>query len=327
MADTSPEDVLLELKKSFLEDRHEIQRVIEDIETRIAQNKSFISSLNRKEDCDYSLFSPRNVTRVYKDQVFEKQVEIENLEESLAQNYKKLSNITKKLDSLNSIKLQASDEPREAEKPADNSLFIKLQEDDRRRIAADLHDGALQNLSLVMHNMELSEKFIDNDPVRAKLELPSNRKLVKETIDEIRRTIYNLRPMQFDDFGFQKSLENLLDSYKSRTEMEITYSIDSFEHTDSVILLTVFRIIQELAVNSIKHSKGTELKVLALDEQNHMYIEVTDNGLGMAVSSAEKENHFGLRIVKERVASLGGKILFPVVDKGCKAVIEIPYQG
>ena len=133
--------------------------------------------------------------------------------------------------------------------------------------------------------------------------------------------------MQFDDFGFQTSLENLLDSYNSRTEMEITYSIESFEHTDSVILLTVFRIIQELAVNSIKHSKGTELKVLELDEQNHMYIEVTDNGLGMAVSSAEKENHFGLRIVKERVASLGGKILFPVVDKGCKAVIEIPYQG
>ncbi len=326
MAETNPEDVLLELKKSFLEDRHDIQSAIEEIETRIAQNKSYISSLNRKEDCDYSLFSPRSVTRVYKDQVFEKQVEIDNLEESLARQYKKLSNVTKKLDALNTIKIRDTEESKEPEK-TDNSLFIKLQEDDRRRIAADLHDGALQNLSLVMHNMELAEKFIDNDPVRAKLEISSNRKLVKETIDEIRRTIYNLRPMQFDDFGFQKSLENLLDSYKSRTEMEITYSVDSFDNTDSVILLTVFRIIQELVINAIKHSKGTTLNVLVLDEQNHMYIEVADDGLGMTGMSAEKENHFGLRIVKERVASLGGKILFPVIDKGCKAVIEIPYQG
>ena len=206
---------------------------------------------------------------------------------------------------------------------ADSSIFLRLQEQDRQRIAAELHDSVLQNLSLVMHNLELAEKFIDYDAVRAKLELESNRKIVKETIDDIRSTIFDLRPMQFDDFGFKKTLENQLEGYKLRTPMEITYRIDDIDSKDNLVLLTIFRIVQELVINSIKHSKGNSINVQVLEAGEGIYIEESDDGIGISEEDLKKDNHFGLKILKERVGMIGGSIKRLEDARGTKIVIEI----
>lgn len=325
MSETQAENVLLELKKNFLDDKRELQEQIVEIETQIKQLKEYIDSLSKKDECDYNMFSPRSASRVYKDQIYEKQNEIEQLEEDLRICYKKLSAVTKKIDSLNSLDTSSLQIEKEVSQPSeDKSIYLKLQEDDRQRIASDLHDSVLQNLALVMHNLELAEKFIDYDVVRTKLELESNRKLVKDTIEEIRSTIFDLRPMQFDDFGFKKSLENQLEAYFGRTNMAIHYSIDNLEETNHFVLLTVFRIVQELVVNSIKHSNGKVINVQVLDEKTKIYIEVSDDGNGMDKDAFDKSNHFGLKILKERVDIIGGTLHFPLVDKGVRVVIEIP---
>ena len=309
-----------------------------DIETEIRQCKDYIESLNKKDENDYNMFSPRSASRVYKDQVYEKRLQIEELEETLRSYYKKLGSITKKIDSLNyfnandnmvdeeesSSQEEVEDKPVEKEfNDSDSSIFLRLQEQDRQRIAADLHDSVLQNLSLVMHNLELAEKFIDYDAVRAKLELESNRKIVKETIDDIRSTIFDLRPMQFDDFGFKKTLENQLEGYKLRTPMEITYRIDDIDSKDNLILLTIFRIIQELVINSIKHSKGNSINVQVLEAGTGIYIEESDDGIGISEEDLKKDNHFGLKILKERVGMIGGTIKRIEDARGTKIVIEI----
>lgn len=326
MADNNSGEILLNLKESFLEEKRDIQNSIIEIETQIQECKEYVVSLNKKDESDFSMFSPRSASRVYKDQVSEKKLEIEDLEEKLRIHYKKLSNVTKKIDSLNSLNadnlsLQSSDANDEKEQ---HSLFLKFQEDDRQRIAADLHDSVLQNLSLIMHNMELANKFIDYDPIRAKLEIETNRKLVKETIDEIRDTIFDLRPMQFDDFGFKITLENTLESYKSRTDMSLEYHIDNIDSSNHLILLTIFRIVQELVSNSIKHSEGENLLVQVLDESSKIYIEVFDDGMGISDNDFNKEDHFGFKILKERISAVGGTLFFPKVEKGLKVVIEIP---
>lgn len=326
MSDNNPDEILLDLKKSFLDDKRELQDRIVELETRIKQASEFIESLNRKDDNEYSLFSPRSTSKVYKDQIYEKKLEIEELEEQLRVYYRKLSNITKKIDSLNSLSPESVNivNPSVSFEPKESSLYLQLQEEDRQRIAADLHDSVLQNLSLVMHNLELSQKFIDYDPVRAKLELESNRKLVKEIIDDIRSTIFDLRPMQFDDFGFKKTMENLLDAYKERTDIEIEYRIDELEGRDNIVLLTVFRIIQELVSNSIKHSGGSKIEVSVLDEKSRIYIEESDNGVGLPGDSENKDYHYGLKILKERINSLNGTYRYASVVEGSKMIIEIP---
>ncbi|MCR5723032.1 MAG: sensor histidine kinase [Lachnospiraceae bacterium] len=338
MPDSKAGNILLELKRSFLDDKKEIQDKIVDIETEIRQCKDYIESLNKKDENDYNMFSPRSASRVYKDQVYEKRIEIEELEETLRQYYKKLGSITKKIDSLNyfnsndtiadkeSEPAQVKEEVKESEpeiSSKDSSIFLRLQEQDRQRIAAELHDSVLQNLSLVMHNLELAEKFIDYDAVRAKLELESNRKIVKETIDDIRSTIFDLRPMQFDDFGFRKTLENQLEEYKLRTSMDITYRIDDIDSRDNLILLTIFRIVQELVINSIKHSKGNNINVQVLEAGSGIYIEESDDGIGISDEDLKKDNHFGLKILKERVNMINGNIKRLEDSRGTKIVIEI----
>lgn len=359
MSDNNLFSVLHDFKKSFLDDKQVLQDRIVEIETEIKECNMFIDSLNRKDDCDYNIFSPRSASRIYKDQVYEKKVRIEELEEELKGIYKKLSQVTKKLDSLDTINTdddnnisESSDDNDylEADSVTDSSLdnsqveytldentsdvdvndaelkkvFLKMQEDDRQRIAAELHDSVLQNLSLLMHNLELSEKFIDIDPVRAKLEIASNRKIIKSAIEEMRNTVFDLRPMQFDDFGFKKSLENFLETLQSRTSIDIQYNIEDIDDLDNIVLLTIFRIVQELVNNAIKHSQASCIDILLLYDGKNVSIEVSDDGIGFNPVTMNKENHFGLKILNDRIKLINGEINYPNMNKGFKAVVKIP---
>ncbi len=327
MSKERSENIILELRKTFLDDRKSLQDQIVETETLIRQNNDYIESLSKKDDNDYNVFSPRSASRVYKDLVTEKKSEIEELENKVRELYKKLSNVTKKLDSLSELnpeELEASKEEARVISSLGKAKLLELQEDDRQRIAADLHDTVLQNLSLVMHNLELSAKFVDYDPIRAKLEIESNRKLVKDTIDDIRGTIFDLRPMQFDDFGFKRTLENQISNYKNRTTMEISYKVDELEGLDSIYLITVFRVAQELMINSIKHSEGTKLDISISRTASNIIIKVSDDGKGISDGAEAIDNHFGLKILKERVEIIGGFVNISSSSQGTEVTVNIP---
>ena len=327
MSKERSENIILELRKTFLDDRKSLQDQIVETETLIRQNNDYIESLSKKDDNDYNVFSPRSASRVYKDFVAEKKSEIEELENKVRELYKKLSNVTKKLDSLSELnpeELEASKEEARVISSLGKAKLLELQEDDRQRIAADLHDTVLQNLSLVMHNLELSAKFVDYDPIRAKLEIESNRKLVKDTIDDIRGTIFDLRPMQFDDFGFKRTLENQISNYKNRTTMDISYKVDELEGLDSIYLITVFRVAQELMINSIKHSEGTKLDISITRTASNIIIKVSDDGKGISDGADAIDNHFGLKILKERVEIIGGFVNISSSSQGTEVTVNIP---
>ena len=327
MSKERSENIILELRKTFLDDRKSLQDQIVETETLIRQNNDYIESLSKKDDNDYNVFSPRSASRVYKDLVAEKKSEIEELENKVRELYKKLSNVTKKLDSLSELnpeELEASKEEARVISSLGKAKLLELQEDDRQRIAADLHDTVLQNLSLVMHNLELSAKFVDYDPIRAKLEIESNRKLVKDTNDDIRGTIFDLRHMQFDDFGFKRTLENQISNYKNRTTMEISYKVDELEGLDSIYLITVFRVAQELMINSIKHSEGTKLDISISRTASNIIIKVSDDGKGISDGAEAIDNHFGLKILKERVEIIGGFVNISSSSQGTEVTVNIP---
>lgn len=329
MSEERSKDIIFELKKTFLDDKRNLQDQIVEAETQIRQCNDYIESLSKRDDCDYNVFSPRSANRVYKNQVDEKKKQIEILEDQVRELYKKLSNVTKKLDSLGEldpVEISASREEAMIISAAGKAKLLELQEDDRQRIAADLHDTVLQNLTLVMHNLELSAKFIDYDPIRAKLELESNRKLVRDTIDDIRGTIFDLRPMQFDDFGFKRTLENQIANYKNRTTMQIEYTVDDMDGIGNIYLITVFRAVQELMINSIKHSEGSILNIEVSKNLSGISVRVSDNGKGIEDGAQAVENHFGLKILKERVEILGGFVNISSSSEGTTVTVDIPIS-
>ena len=192
-----------------------------------------------------------------------------------------------------------------------NYYFLKLQELDRQRIARDLHDTVIQNLVHMIHKMEITSKYIDEDSILAKLELSSATKYLRETIDEIRNSIYNLRPMSFDDLGFQVTLERFFDNFRVMSGMQVVFNSDfSFDDLDSVFLLTLLKIVQECCNNSMKHSGADRINVTMNKKGNEMHICISDNGRGCSEDCLEKGYHFGLDIIRERVSMLSGRCRF-----------------
>lgn len=91
--------------------------------------------------------------------------------------------------------------------------IVEMLETERKRIVSELHDTSLQNIAHFVHMIELASLYIDKDPARAKMELNSVSKGLHNVIEDIRSTIFNLRPMTFDDLGLKASFERLLDFF------------------------------------------------------------------------------------------------------------------
>ena len=210
---------------------------------------------------------------------------------------------------------------------------METVERERQRIARDLHDSTVQNLTSLVHKSELCIKLMDADPIRCKLELSSMNKILRDVINNDRKIIYDLRPMSFDDIGFDITVERLLDKIKQSNGIRCNYKIvgESFV-LKSVISLTLLRIIQESCSNSVKHGHATSIDVILEYTEDKIILTIQDNGEGFDTSlvpeTIRKDNSgFGISMMKERVFLLSGKIdIKSKKGNGCITQVEIPVK-
>lgn len=209
---------------------------------------------------------------------------------------------------------------------------LDVQEKERQRIARDLHDSSLQNLTHLVHKVELSSLYIDSDPVKAKLELATIEAGLRKVIDDIRNRIYDLRPMTFDDLGLRETLLNLFFLIKQDGNFEVIADIDDIDDSlpddeKEISLIMIYRIIQECVYNAVEHSEGNVIEVSLKEKKNVFQIIIRDNGVGFDPEEVgKKDRHFGLTVVKERVFLLNGKIEMNT-QKGTSILIEIPKKS
>ncbi len=297
---------------------------------RISEINVHLKYLNDKENNDENIFSPRNIENNNSEQINADNCEKNMLEIECRDYYSKinrLNNMIGKLHDVVSDKLFNEEIVNETQTSEYNSII--LLETERQRIAKDLHDTSLQNLTAIIHKVELASMYINHDPIRAKLELSTISNSIKDTINEIRETIFDLRPMAFDDFGFRE----LLDSYveKEVEHKNINVIMDKFclNIQDQSVLLFIFRVFKESFGNAVKHSKCDEIHILIDDSQNNtLVMNICDNGCGFDVEekNAEKNKHFGLIILKERVKLMQGDIKIDSSSEGTKINITIPIN-
>lgn len=209
---------------------------------------------------------------------------------------------------------------------------LDVQEKERQRIARDLHDSSLQDLTHLVHQVELSFLYIDQDHLKAKLELASIESGLRKVIDDIRNRIYDLRPMTFDDLGLRETLLNFFSVLNREGHFKILVDIDDIEDEFSeeekeISLIMIYRIIQECVQNAVEHSEGNQIEVLLKKKDDSILIKITDNGIGFNLEEAEKKDrHFGLSVVRERVFLLGGEIKIDTIQ-GTTVSIEIPRKN
>lgn len=178
------------------------------------------------------------------------------------------------------------------------AALIDGQENERKRIARDLHDGIGQSLLLIKIQMEKNH-----------LTIFENKNLINETLDEIRSISKDLHPFQLDKFGITATIIDTIEKISSNTTLFITKDIANIDGLlDPKSEIHVYRVVQESLSNIIKHAQASAAKVNILIQDNFALFEIMDNGIGFdyewVVASSK---NMGIRTMNERIASIKGK--------------------
>ena len=286
---------------------------------KIQEADCFTNSFLEKEDSEFKYFSPRNAESIHKVEIsqaredksfYEKENELLSIQKD---------KVSYRMEQLKKIIAEESER---------DYKVLLVQEEDRQRIARDLHDTSLQNLTHLVHKIELSSMFIDQDPLRAKLELTVVSKNLKSVIEEIRNTIYNLRPMTFDDLGMKASLERLISVINENRSYEMDVEIDDVSCENNLVLVSIYRAIQECMTNIIKHAEATKIFFHCKLEGDKYHIIIKDNGKGFTKEEVSNKvgKHFGLSLLNENITLIGGTIVITSDSSGTSIEICIPVK-
>ena len=168
------------------------------------------------------------------------------------------------------------------------SKIIKAQEEERRRVSREIHDGPAQAMANIVFRAEVCERLIDVDIVRAKSELADLRELVRGCLKETRKIIFDLRPMTLDDLGLIPTIKRFLDTVRERSGL--LYELRVFgeeQRLDSYVEIGLFRIIQEAVNNVEKHAKANTAKVAIEFRKESVIAAVEDDGVGFDTAQQE----------------------------------------
>lgn len=207
--------------------------------------------------------------------------------------------------------------------------IIKSQEEERRRVARDIHDGPAQSIANIVFRAEVCERLIDRDAERAKAELRELREHIRHTLVDIRKIIFDLRPMAIDDLGLVPAVRGILESIRTDGKLEADIQITGEERRlESHIEIGLFRVIQEALNNVLKHAQADAVRVRIDFAQEAVHVVVEDNGKGFEASAEEMPSgHFGLMGMRERMQLLEGSLTVKSEPKrGTKMMFRAPIK-
>ena len=208
--------------------------------------------------------------------------------------------------------------------------IIEAQEEERKRLSRDIHDGPAQMFANVLLRAGLIEKiFIEKDAKTALLELKSLRESVRLALIEVRRVIFDLRPMALDDLGLVPTLRKYLsqiEDFNKGTEIHFQ-SAGSEQRFEANIEVAVFRLVQESVTNAIKHGQARSIWVKIEWLRDILNVVVKDNGKGFDKNEV-RDKSFGLMGMRERTDLLKGEItLNSTIGKGTTLLFRIPLKS
>lgn len=326
--------------KTIADDRIKREFALESKEKHLEEVKKHIAYFKEEVD-ELEIFTPKvNYSLdVEKKQNYIK--EKQQLEEEISTEKEELKNIKKQetdfrnlVSWLKSIQL-VEEKQEQFETDKEKIMMLEVQEMERQRIARELHDSSTQSLVALFNKLELCNTLIDVDAIRCKLELQSSMNYLKNIIADIRSTIYDLRPMSFDDIGIDVTIKQFIEKIRNQYNKKIIFidenNVLKQSRLKSVLKLTIFRIIQESCSNAVKHANAENIQIIVKKEQSFLSIIINDDGVGFDTNQLEnikrKDNSgFGLSMMKERVYLFSGEFkINSEIGKGTSIIVKVPF--
>lgn len=207
--------------------------------------------------------------------------------------------------------------------------IIQAQEEERKRLSRDIHDGPAQMLANVLIRSGLIEKtYEEKGPESAFKELSDLKEMVRSALSEVRRIIYNLRPMAIDDLGLIPTLKKYLstiEGYEKNVEIHFQ-SMGQEQRFQSDFEVSVFRLVQESVSNALKHGEADDIWVKVEWLRDIMNIIIKDNGRGFDQNEV-KDRSFGLIGMRERIDLLKGKMtISSAIGNGTTIHFRLPLE-
>ncbi|MGE5418101.1 MAG: sensor histidine kinase [Acidobacteriota bacterium] len=207
--------------------------------------------------------------------------------------------------------------------------IVQAQEEERKKIARDLHDGPAQSLANLVMRLDLIERMWDKDQERVKSELSSLKEMIKENISEVRRVIFDLRPMALDDLGLVPALKRYLTDYEEKYGLRVEFLFFGEEkRLDLPMETALFRLIQEAVTNTKKHAQTRDAVVKLEMADKFVAAVIKDDGIGFDHDPNQAAGgSYGLMGMKERVELFGGKFTIKSrPNHGTQITIRLPLK-
>ena len=225
---------------------------------------------------------------------------------------------------------QAEDELRKSREQLRglSSHVESIREEERTRLAREMHDDLGQNLTALKINLSWLLQELPKEQKILVEKTNSSVKIIDSTFDSVRRICSELRPPVLDNFGLLAALEWQAVDFQNRTQISCNFRSNLEEDLlNRDCSTTVFRIFQEVLTNVARHAKANEVDIILGSDSSNLVLEVEDNGRGITENEVSVPKSFGLLGIRERALLLGGEVnITGVPGQGTKITIIIPLK-
>lgn len=339
------------LQRELVDIKEQIKAVIkkvDQLEKEFAAARYRLMEVNR----NFNKYSEEQVKAVY-DTAYKKQLELmalkeqekllrmqrdhlerylKNLEETLQLSAELISNMNIALcfirNDLGEIRTKIS----ELQQIQKLGLSIILaREEERKHLAREIHDGPAQSMANIVMRAEFCIKLLETQPKMLRSELVSLIDLAKQCLKDVRKIIFELRPMQLDDLGLVPALKRYIEQYQKDCNILVEMTVLGKERRfDSTLEIALFRIVQECLTNVKKHAQAKHVAIIVEFLENKINLSVKDDGIGFDYEQVSKEKHnngYGLLGIKERLQLIKGELTVKTAPgRGTELIFFVPVS-
>lgn len=200
-----------------------------------------------------------------------------------------------------------------------NLRLTQTEEEERKRLAQELHDSAGQLATALQMNLMMLRTGVADEEVRRQVEEAEG--LSSELYEEIRRVSHSLRPPHLQVLGLNGALEALCQQFNETAALKVAYEGEALPDIEEIVRIALYRVAQEALSNAARHASGAAVWVTLGSHQNMIRLAVEDNGGGFDMAEVEKNGGMGLHSMRERMELLNGSLeITSQVGRGTRVV-------
>ncbi|MDJ0304609.1 MULTISPECIES: sensor histidine kinase [Dehalobacter] len=337
------------LKKELEFMRREIEDTIKMVDTQFMKEKRFRRKL-MEVNKNFDKFNEKQMLEAYSE-TKDAQVELQLLQAKELQLRSRRDEIERTLKNLDITVIKAEDLMSQVslalrllkEGISEISQFyssdqrketafqiIKAQEEERLRVAREVHDGPAQSLANIVLRLEIAEKLLELDHRQVKKELKELNMLVRDNLKDIRRIIFGLRPIPLNGAGIVDTINHYMKNFEKTYGLTCELIVEGQERElDSSVEVALFRLVQEGMTNVAKHAESPKCRVHLNFQDDRIVGQIIDDGKGFDISNGLDNSgaHFGLIGINERIQAYSGQLsIQSELGKGTVVTFNIPYS-